>query len=107
MVPGSRVNHPEQIPPQIEIEVYHFSAAQAVVSGTSTTTDNTHYQKNGSGAVVYASCFIDTAAAGNETGFISLLGLLEGGPDVNRHAETAYGCRDKNKDKGERIKVKG
>jgi len=78
MVPGSRVNHPEQIPPQIEIEVYHFSAAQAVVSGTSTTTDNTHYEKSGSGAVVYASCFIDTAAAGSKTGvsWLSWLSLL-------------------------------
>ena len=63
MVPGSRVNRPEQIPPQIEIEVYHFSAAQAVVSGTSSTTDNTHHEKSGSGAVVYVSCFIDTAAS--------------------------------------------
>ena len=75
MVPGTRVNHPELVPPQIEIAVYHFSAAQAVVSGTSTTTDDTHYQKSGSGAVVYVSCFIDTAASGSETG-ISLLGLL-------------------------------
>lgn len=81
MVPGSRVNHPEQIPPQIEIEVYHFSAAQAVVSGTSSTTGNTHHKKSGSGAVVFVSCFIDTAASGSKTGFrllgfLSLLGLL-------------------------------
>jgi len=81
IVPGSRVNHPQQIPPQIEIEVYHFSAAQAVVAGTSTTTGNTNHNDSGSGAVVYVSCFIDTAASGSETGFsllslLSLLGLL-------------------------------
>jgi hypothetical protein len=75
MVPGSRVNHPEQSPPQIEIEVYHFSAAQAVVSGTSTTTGNTHHEKSGSGAVVYVSCFIDTAASESITVF-NLLSLL-------------------------------
>ena len=69
MVPGSRVNYPEQIPPQIEIEVYHFSAAQAVVSGTSATTGNTHHTHSGSGAVVYVSCFIDTAASGSYTAF--------------------------------------
>ena len=75
MVPGSRVDHPAQVPPQIEIEVYHFSAAQAVVSGTSTTADNSHHEKSGSGAVIYVSCFIDSAASGSETG-LSLMGLL-------------------------------
>jgi hypothetical protein len=30
LVPGSRVNHNDANPPLIEIEVYHFSAAQAV-----------------------------------------------------------------------------
>jgi hypothetical protein len=78
MVPGSRVNHPDQVPPQIEIQVYHFSAAQAVLSETSTVTGNTDNQKSGSGAVVYVSCFIDTAASGSMTtiGFLSLLFCL-------------------------------
>jgi hypothetical protein len=62
MVPGSRVNHPDQSLPFIEIEVYHFSAAQAVVSGSSTTTDYRHNQSSGSGAAVYAECFIGSAA---------------------------------------------
>ncbi len=75
MVPGSRVNHIEHMPPRIEIEVYHFSAAQAVVSGTSTTRDNTHHKTGGSGAVVFISCFIDTAASGGVS-LLSLLGLL-------------------------------
>ena len=64
MVPGSRVNHPDQSPPSIEIEVYHFSAAQGVVvSGSSTTTDYRHSQSSGSGTAVYAECFIGSAAA--------------------------------------------
>jgi hypothetical protein len=75
MVPGSRVNHPDQSPPFIEIAVYHFSAAQAVVSGSSTTTDSRHNQSHGSGAAVYAECFIDSAAKGTKSGF-SLPGLL-------------------------------
>jgi len=81
MVPGSRVNHIDNPPPEIEIEVYHFSASQAVVSGTSTTTNNTHHKTHGSGTVVYASCFIRSAASGGVSllsllGFLALLGLL-------------------------------
>ena len=75
MVPGSRVNFPELSPPQIEIEVYHFSAVQAVVSETSSATGNTYHKNSGSGAVVYASCFIDSAASESITAF-NLLGLL-------------------------------
>ena len=75
MVPGSRVNHPEQSPPQIEIEVYHFSAAQALASGTSSTAGNTPHTNSGSGGVVCVSCFIDTAVSGSKTGY-SLLGIL-------------------------------
>ena len=88
MVPGSRINHTEQIPPLIEIEVYHFSAAQAVVSGSSTTTDNTQHNNHGSGAVVYASCFIRSAASESITvfsllGLLSLLGFLRILPKLN------------------------
>jgi hypothetical protein len=75
MVPDSRVNHPEQIPPQIEIEVYHFSAAQAVVSESSSTAGNTQYNKSGSGAVACVTCFIDTAASVSKS-LINLFGLL-------------------------------
>jgi len=78
MVPGSRVNHTAQVPPLIEIEVYHFSAAQGVVAGSSSTIDDTDHDKNGSGAVIYVSCFIDTAAPAGTSlyGFWSLLGLM-------------------------------
>ena len=75
MVPGSRVNHPHKFPPQIEIDVYHFSAAQAVVSQTSSAAGNTQYNKSGSGATVYVTCFIDSAASGSKSPII-LFGLL-------------------------------
>lgn len=75
MVPGSRVNHQELVPPQIEVEVYHFSAAQAVVSGNSTSTGKAKHENSGSGAVIYVSCFIDTAASGSTIG-LSLMSLM-------------------------------
>ena len=65
MVAGSRVNHMENSPPLIEIQVYHFSAAQGVVivntTGTSATTDD-RVDTGRSGGVVVVKCFIDTAA---------------------------------------------
>lgn len=75
MVPGSRVDHAAQNPPLVEIEVYHFSAAQAVISGSSTTTDNIDRERHGSGATVVVSCFID-ATDSREINLIGLLGLL-------------------------------
>jgi len=75
MVPGSRVNHPEQTPPQIEIEVFHFSAAQAVVAESSSATADTQPRKTGSGAVVHVSCFIHAAVLDSETGY-GILGLF-------------------------------
>ena len=65
MVAGSRVNHMENSPPLIEIQVYHFSGAQAGVvvntTGTSGTT-NDRAETSGSGGVAVVKCFIDTAA---------------------------------------------
>jgi len=62
MVPGSRVNHPEASPPLVEIQVYHFSAAQGgvVVVSSGSTEDDENTNQNGTVAVV--KCFIDTAA---------------------------------------------
>ena len=62
MVPGSRVNHVENSPPLVEIQVYHFSAAQGgfVVASTGTNRDADH--SNRSGTVVFVKCFIETAA---------------------------------------------
>jgi len=61
MVPGSRVNHFRTSPPLVEIQVYHFSAAQGgfVVVNSGTTRHNDHSNQNGT--VVVAKCFIDTA----------------------------------------------
>ena len=76
MVPGSRVNHPETSPPLIEIQVYHFSAAQGGFIVASTETSK-HYHENSdySGTVVVAKCFIDTAMNNPKPTF-GLLSLL-------------------------------
>ncbi len=78
MVPGSRINHASQNPPVVEIEVYHFSAAQAVISGSSTTTDSIDRERHGSGVTVVASCFIDATRFKGVSlkGLLGLLGLL-------------------------------
>jgi hypothetical protein len=75
MVSGSRVNHPETSPPLIEIQVYHFSAAQGgfVVVNSGTTKDDDH--SNQSGTMVVAKCFIDTAIDNPKPAF-DLLTLL-------------------------------
>jgi hypothetical protein len=64
MVPGSRVDHPGSSPPLIELQVHHFSAAQAVVFGTFDGTGDKEEDKDhsGSNVTVYASCFINSAA---------------------------------------------
>jgi len=75
MVPGSRIDHYEPGPPVIEIEVYHFSAVQGGVVVVSQDSNNDKIESDGSGAHVFISCFIDTAASGGIS-FISLLSLL-------------------------------
>jgi hypothetical protein len=79
IVPGSRVNHPTLDPPLVEIEVYHFSAAQAVISGSSSTTDGIERERHGSGATAVITCFIETSGAEGVASLLislSLLGLL-------------------------------
>jgi len=66
MVPGSRVNHDQSSPPLIEVQVHHFSAAQAVVFTTpDTTLDEEHNEDHHGGAnvVIFASCFISSASS--------------------------------------------
>jgi hypothetical protein len=63
MVPGSRFNHEQSSPPLIEVQVNHFSAAQAVVFTTPGTTLDDYKDKDQNGdanVVVYASCFINS-----------------------------------------------
>ena len=76
IVPGSRVNHPTLDPPLVEIEVYHFSAAQAVISGSSSTTDGIERERSGSGATVVVSCFIEATGYGGIMSLLSLLSFL-------------------------------
>ena len=76
MVAGSRVNYYLTDPPLVEIQVYHFSAAQGgyVVAKTEDHDDS-------SGTTVIVKCFIDTAAfeAKRDFGlyaFFLVLGIL-------------------------------
>jgi hypothetical protein len=64
MVPGSRINHEQSSPPLIEVQVHHFSAAQAVVFASFDGTRDEEQDKDhtGSNVTVYASCFINSAA---------------------------------------------
>jgi hypothetical protein len=75
LVPGSRVNHTETRPALIEVQVYHFSGTQAVVVGT-TEEEEKPPDHDGSGVIVYASCFINSAAAGAGFGFAETIGFI-------------------------------
>jgi hypothetical protein len=72
LVPGSRVNHTETRPALIEVQVYHFSGVQAIVVGT-TEEEEKPPDHDGSGVIVYASCFINSAAAGADFGELAAL----------------------------------
>ena len=76
MVPGSRVNHNDVSPPLVEVQVYHFSAAQAVNSAfTSGSTGIVAGSSSGGGG----SCFISSAGEeswGSLLGWVSSLSLL-------------------------------
>jgi hypothetical protein len=77
LVPGSRVNHLDSQPALIEVQVHHFSGVQAVVGGSGTTEEEEKPPKHdGSGAVVYASCFINSAAGGADFGFSETIGFI-------------------------------
>jgi hypothetical protein len=81
IVPGSRINHEESIPPVIEVQVYHFSAAQAAVFARfgDPVVDDKPPPSQRSGANVFISCFITTAgsaASFHLVGFAGLIGIL-------------------------------
>ena len=69
MVPGSRVNHNETDPATIEIQVYHFSGAQA---GTFSAGGGGGSGGGGGGG----ACFITAAAHGSLTEHLLLYALL-------------------------------
>jgi hypothetical protein len=79
MVAGTRVNHFTTDPPLVEIQVYHFSAAQGgfIFASTENSKDY-HKDSDYSGTVVVAKCFIDTASfeAKPAFGLLALLWLL-------------------------------
>jgi hypothetical protein len=75
MMPGSRIDHPESSPPLIEFQVYHFSAAQAVLmdgSGSATRDDRSHHS-SGSNANVHISCFINSVNTGQAFELVELI----------------------------------
>ncbi len=65
MVPGSMVNHVASSPPLIEVQVHHFSAAQAVVFATfdGTRDEERDKDRSGSNVTVYAGCFINSISS--------------------------------------------
>jgi hypothetical protein len=76
LVPGSRLNHMESHPALIEVQVYHFSAVQAVVNTTEEEEEKPPHH-DGSGTFVYISCFINTVAAEADVGWpVALIGVL-------------------------------
>ena len=90
MVAGSRVNHMESSPSLIEIQVYHFSAAQAVGSvSAAIVADNSSGgggSTGGSSSGGGGGCFISSAG---EESWVSSLGLLR------KKWPTAHGARQK------------
>jgi hypothetical protein len=97
MVPGSRITHDESSPPLIEIQVYHFSAAQAVVFARfGDPIDEDKPPSRRSGANVYISCFINSARSGvslHLCGFVGLISLVSFSLLLRRHVGLRFGGR--------------
>ncbi len=77
MVPDSRINHEDTIPPMIEVKVHHFSAAQTVVFakfGDPIEKDTT--TSRGSNANVAINCFINSVSADASFDFTALIALI-------------------------------
>jgi hypothetical protein len=80
LVPGSRVNHTETDPALIEVQVYHFSAVQAVIVGTAEEEEKPpDHDHDGSGLIIYASCFINSTAEGADFRHAALIGIVVAG----------------------------
>ena len=66
----------ESYPALIEVQVYHFSAVQAVVNTTEEEEEKPSHHDN-SGTFVYVSCFIHTVAGEADVGWpVALIGVL-------------------------------
>lgn len=78
MVAGSRINHEESNPPLIEVQVYHFSAAQAVIFAKFGDTTEEDKRSHDSNANVFISCFINSVAEDPPFGFGGFWLLVSG-----------------------------
>jgi hypothetical protein len=78
MVPGSRIDHRETRPALIEVQVHHFSGAEAVViiGGTTNDEQKPPPDDNGSQLVVSANCFINSAAGAADFNFAAIIGFI-------------------------------
>ncbi len=78
MVPGSRVNHEETGPALIEVQVYHFSGAQAVVFAPSGDAKEEDRPSDSSNADIFitANCFINSLAQGPSRGSVEWIGWI-------------------------------
>ena len=65
MVPGSRKNHNDDIPPTIEIQIYHFSGVQAAISPPDEGEGSSGGGNGGGSGGGGGGCFIATAAYGS------------------------------------------
>ena len=80
LVSGSRINHRETRPALIEVQVHHFSGVQAVVFTGGLTEDEENKNDSGTRVVIFASCFINSAAGGADVGWLAaLLGIFVAG----------------------------
>jgi hypothetical protein len=83
LVPGSRVNHAETNPALIEVQVYHFSGAQAVVFGTTEEEEKPPiHDHDGSGVIIYANCFINSVNEETGFGFPDAIGFIIAGLSI-------------------------
>jgi len=77
MVPGSRIEHRETRPALIEVQVYHFSGAEAVIIiGGTEDEQKPPPDDNGSNVTVYANCFINSAAGDTDINFAAIIGII-------------------------------
>jgi len=79
MVPDSRVDHTESSPALIEVQVHHFSAAQAVLFPPPDDNDNKDDEidrdTGNANIVIFANCFINSVSPDSKPvpWFIALL----------------------------------
>jgi hypothetical protein len=107
LVPDSRINHTETDPALIEVQVYHFSAVQAVIGETEEEEEKPP-DHDGSGTVAYISCFINTVAAEADVGWpVALIGVIAAGLLLGRIIQGHFFSRRRARTFHHRPKVLG